>query len=126
MATRFSPAMYYERKRIRIPVSIPVTLTTVLDMFEAHIIDLTEDGARIACPGLPRGERLQIDFRGQTVFARCMWSEVDRIGVTFPFPLTGGPLHDQLRLARNAHSGMNDMPLMAQAGGFGRRAGIAR
>jgi PilZ domain len=118
--------MYYERKRIRIPVSLPVTLTTVLDMFEGRIIDLTEDGARIACPGLPRGERLQIDYRGQTIFARCMWSEVDRIGVTFPFPLTDGPLHDQLRAARVNLAGLAETPPIVQSGRFGRRAGLAR
>lgn len=120
--------MFYQRRRIRIPVSIPITLTTVLDSFDGTIIDLTEDGARIACPSLPRGERVQIDYRGQTVFARCMWSEVDRIGVTFPFPLEDGPLMDQLHMARAAMVPTIERPTfpVAAYAGFGRRINAGR
>ncbi len=116
--------MFYQRKRTRIPVQIPVTITTVLDSFDGTIVDLTEDGARIACPGLPRGERIQIEYRGQTVFARCMWGEIDRIGVTFPFPLSDGPLFDQLQMARAAIPPVGARPSsfpLQSCTGFGRR-----
>lgn len=120
--------MFYERKRIRVPVNIPVTLTTVLDSTEGTIINLTEDGARIACRDIQQGERVQIEYQGQTLFARCMWSEVDRIGVTFPFPLSDGPLLEMLHMARAPDAQLHDRasPPPAAPGGFGRRINADR
>lgn len=81
----------------RHPVDVPVQLTTVLDSASARIIDLSEHGAQIAGAAFPRGTKFQIEYGDQTVYAQCRWSEVDRMGVSFPFGLSGGPLHDILR-----------------------------
>lgn len=90
------------RKRARLIVDIAVTLTTVLDSVEARIMDLSENGAQIFGASLPTGEKFQIEYEGQTTYAQCMWSEIDRMGVRFPFALTDGPLHDVLMMGSSA------------------------
>jgi hypothetical protein len=94
--------MHIPRNRQRIVVDITVTLTTVLESFDARIIDLSEHGAQISGATLPRGAKFQIEYMGQTVYAQCMWSEIDRMGARFPFDLTEGPLHDALMMAPEA------------------------
>jgi hypothetical protein len=132
-----------QRQR-RINVDIPVTITTVLDSFDAAIVDMTEHGAQIIGCSLASGTRFQIEYMGQTVYALCRWAEVDRMGIKFSFPLTDGPLFERLMLARAmqapnatgheqhiAYSTMGDrasMPGMRSFGraatsGFGRRTG---
>ncbi|MFT3965584.1 MAG: PilZ domain-containing protein [Sphingobium sp.] len=91
--------MEIKRKRQRIVVDIAVTLTTVLDSLDARIIDLSEHGAQIVGAAMAKGAKFQIEYMGQTVYAQCMWSEVDRMGVRFPFDMTDGPLHDALMMA---------------------------
>lgn len=90
--------MHIARQRQRTTVDIAVTLTTVLESLEARIIDLSEHGAQIVGASVLPGAKVQIEYMGQTVYAQCMWSEVDRMGVRFPFDLTEGPLHDALTL----------------------------
>ncbi|HEX7856657.1 MAG TPA: PilZ domain-containing protein [Sphingobium sp.] len=129
--------MDIKRKRARIVVDITVTLTTVLDSLDARIIDLSEHGAQIVGAAMATGAKFQIEYMGQTVYAQCMWSEVDRMGVRFPFDLADGPLHDALMMAmpsRTSHGTTASSGFMPPSSysamtprrfgttGFGRRA----
>jgi hypothetical protein len=98
--TGISPGMQFQRKAKRIEVDIPVTVTTVIDSLDATIVDLTEYGAQVTGCGVPAHTRFQIDYMGQTVFAICRWSEIDRMGVKFIVPVTEGPLYERLQVAR--------------------------
>lgn len=116
--------MQLPRKRERIKVDIAVTLTTVLESMEATLVDLTEHGAQVTGASLPEGTRFQIDYQGHSVFAMVQWSEIDRMGVRFPFEMRDGPLHAALEQAK----AMNAMPVPlrgvpAPRFGFGRRMG---
>lgn len=82
------------RKHERINVDIAVTVTTVLESADARIVDISDVGAQLVGIGLPRGAKCQIEYLDQTVFAQCMWSEIDRMGVRFPFGLGEGALRD--------------------------------
>jgi hypothetical protein len=90
-----------QRQR-RVSVEIQVTITTVLDTADVGLTDLTEHGAQIVGCGLIPGTRFQIEYMGQTIFAQCRWTEVDRMGVKFAFALSEGPLFERLMLARAA------------------------
>jgi len=90
------------RRQVRIAVDLKVTLVSVLDTREGRIIDLSEGGAQIVGASFPAGTRFQIDHRDQTIYARVMWDEVDRMGVRFEYPLTNGPLFDAMQAARIA------------------------
>jgi hypothetical protein len=92
--------MQVERQNKRIEVEIPVNVTTVIDAHEASIVDITEDGALISGVALPEGTRFQIEYMDQTLFAQVRWSEIDRMGVKFLFPLTDGALYERLQMAR--------------------------
>jgi hypothetical protein len=135
--------MQVERRTRRIETEIPVTVTTVLASVEASITNLAEHGAQIIGVTAPEGTRIQIDYLEQTIFAITRWSEVDRMGVGFLFPLAEGQLYERLMLGRatrmnfqmltGAHMAMAPMqqdqaPLGARkfsrvplAAGFGRR-----
>lgn len=91
--------MHIHRQSRRIAVDIPVTVTTVLDNFDAGITDLSEHGAQIVGCAVPRAMRVHVEYMGQTIFAQCHWTEVDRMGVKFLFPLTHGPLYERLTIA---------------------------
>ncbi|MCE7798809.1 PilZ domain-containing protein [Sphingobium sufflavum] len=113
--------MEFKRKRARIVVDVSVTLTTVLDSVEARIIDLSEHGAQIVGAALPKNSKFQIEYQGQTIYAQCMWSEIDRMGVRFPFVMTDGPLHDILAMAMPAshrHSDETGVLARPAAGGY--------
>ncbi|HEX7822617.1 MAG TPA: PilZ domain-containing protein [Sphingobium sp.] len=110
--------MEFKRKRARIVVDIAVTLTTVLDSMDARIIDLSEHGAQIVGATMPRGGKFQIEYMGQTVYAQCMWSEIDRMGVRFPFAMIDGPLHDILLMAMPNARGLSMDETAAPAGGY--------
>ncbi|CAN5150904.1 hypothetical protein BH10PSE13_BH10PSE13_15820 [soil metagenome] len=120
--------MELKRKRARIIVDISVTLTTVLDALEARIIDLSEHGAQIVGASVPKGNKFQIEYMGHTVYAQCMWSEIDRMGVRFPFGLSDGPMHDALIMAtpsdQAALTGTSNLP-GSPAGGFMPPPGLA-
>jgi len=132
--------MQIDRKSRRIAVEIPVTLTTVLDSFDAVIVDLSTQGAQIAGCALGPGTRFHIEYMGQTIFALCRWSEVDRVGAQFSYPLVDGPLHDCLVAARGPRHETETKPTISQPAlvqqtrpvlrsfgraqmGFGRRTG---
>jgi hypothetical protein len=91
--------MQVERQHKRIEVEIPVTVTTVIDAHEASIVDLTEGGALITGCSLPEGMRFQIEYMEQTLFAQVRWSEIDRMGIKFLFPMTEGALYERLQMA---------------------------
>lgn len=91
--------MQVERQHKRIEVEIPVTVTTVIDAQEASIVDLTESGALITGCALPEGTRFQVEYMDQTLFAQVRWSEIDRMGIKFLFPLTEGALYERLQMA---------------------------
>ena len=112
----------------RIPVDIPVTLTSVLTAADdALLSDLTEHGALIVGASLPPGAQFQIDYAGQTVYGVAVWSEHDRFGARFPFELHDGPLFDRLEQARMEHEvrqrvlAAPSVPPPRDPAGFGRR-----
>lgn len=107
------------RRNDRCVVDIPVTLVTVLDSIEATIADLTGRGALITGAALAKGTKFQIEYMGQTLYAQCMWSEVDRMGVRFQFDLMDGPLYDILALAM--HDGDDAPPAHAAPSLMGSR-----
>lgn len=89
--------MIENRKQLRVTTDLPVTLVTVLEMQEGRIVDLSEGGAQIVGASFPRGTRFQIDYaHEQTLYAKVMWDEIDRMGVRFEFPLRSGPLYGML------------------------------
>lgn len=91
--------MLIQRQSQRLATEIPVTVTTVLESLEGIIVDISTHGSQITGCGIPKGTRFQIEYLGQTLFAQCMWSEIDRMGVKFAFPLVDGPLFDALQIA---------------------------
>lgn len=101
--------IHAQRQDRRTTVDIPVTVSTVLATAEGAIVDLSERGARLRGVAVPQGTRLRIEYRGQAVFALCRWSEIDRMGVQFLFPLTDGPLHERLLMAQATQS-LDGMP----------------
>ncbi len=126
--------MQVERQYKRMDVEIPVTVTTVLESFDASLVDLSEGGALVTGCAVPECTRFQIEYMGQTLYAQCRWSEIDRMGIKFLFPLVDGPLHERLQVARAASLyddgpglGLAMAPLqggrgiMARARTFGRR-----
>ncbi len=106
-------------------------MTSVLtSASEAKLRDLTEYGALIEGPSLPKGTRFQIEYRGQTIYGFVVWAEHDRFGARFPFALCEGPLLQRLEQARLEHEmrkhGDHAPSIMAAAHsrplpGFGRR-----
>lgn len=113
------------RKQTRIATDLPVTLITVLDSRDGRIIDLSAGGAQISGASFPKDTRFQIDYRDQTIYARVMWDEVDRMGVRFEFPLSSGPLLDAMRTTQIASQPTRTFVgglRPAAQGGFGRRA----
>jgi len=97
-----SPRIPQPRRQPRTPVAIEVTVNGVLNFVEGQITDLSEGGARIDGASMPARSRCEIHYGGQVTYAVVMWSEVDRMGVRFPYELTHGPLYNALNRARNA------------------------
>lgn len=115
--------MQVERRIDRTIVDIPVTVSTVLETTDATIADLSEFGALIHGVRMETGRRFQLDYLGQTVFAQCCWSEVDRMGAKFLFPINEGPLYERLLVARAGRNGSGIS--MAFAPPHGRMPGAA-
>lgn len=90
------------RSHQRTPVAIDITVNGVLNLVEGRITDLSEGGARIDGASMPVRSRCEIHYGGQVVYAVVMWSEIDRMGVRFPYELTHGPLYTALDRARTA------------------------
>lgn len=90
------------RSHNRAPVSIDIMVNGVLNFIEGRITDLSEGGAQIVGASLPARSRCEIHYAGEIVYAVVMWSEVDRMGVRFPYELTHGPLFNMLKRARGA------------------------
>ncbi len=119
--------MNENRTQQRFETDLSVSMVTVLEMKEGRIIDLSSGGAQIVGASFPQGTRFQIDFNDQTIYARVMWDEVDRMGVRFEYPISSGPLHDIMSKTRVA---LEAPPMRAYIGaatvrpqaGFGRRA----
>ncbi|WP_188237655.1 PilZ domain-containing protein [Sphingopyxis sp. LK2115] len=97
-----TPRLPTPRRHERTRVAIDVTVNGVLNFVEGRITDLSEGGAQIAGAAMPARSRCEIHYGGQVVYAVVMWSEVDRMGVHFPFELTHGPLYNALERARAA------------------------
>ncbi len=90
------------RGRKRTAVALDVSVNGVLNFLDGQITDLSEAGARIDGASMPARSRCEIHFGGQGVYAVVMWSEIDRMGVRFPYELTHGPLYASLKRARRA------------------------
>lgn len=97
-----TPRIPQPRRQTRTPVALDVTVNGVLNFVEGQITDLSEGGARIDGASMPARSRCEIHYGGQVTYAVVMWSEVDRMGVRFPYELTHGPLYNALKRARNA------------------------
>jgi len=97
-----SPQDRTQRHHKRAVIDLDIIVDGVLNRVEARITDLSEGGARIDGASLPARSRCQIHYGGQTVYAVVMWSEVDRMGVRFPYELSHGPLYRALQRARSA------------------------
>jgi hypothetical protein len=97
-----TPRIPQPRRQTRTPVALEVTVNGVLNFVEGQITDLSEGGARIDGASMPARSRCEIHFGGDVTYAVVMWSEVDRMGVRFPYELTHGPLYNALKRARNA------------------------
>lgn len=121
--------MQTPRSYERFTVDIPITVTTVLDSLEGTIVDLSEGGAQVVgCTLAPRTQ-CQLDMDGHIIFGTVRWSEVDRMGIRFPYKLTEGPLFDLLKAVRDSQAAplvfQPRAPILAAAahqGGFGRRS----
>lgn len=90
------------RRQARTAVALEVTVNGVLNFVEGQISDLSEGGARIDGASMPARSRCEIHYGGDVTYAVVMWSEVDRMGVRFPYELTYGPLYNALKRARTA------------------------
>lgn len=97
-----SPRIPQPRRQARTEVALEVTVNGVLNFVEGQITDLSEGGARIDGASMPARSRCEIHYGGQVTYAVVMWSEVDRMGVRFPYELTHGPLYNALKRARTA------------------------
>lgn len=90
------------RRQVRTRVALEVTVNGVLNFVDGQITDLSEAGARINGASMPARSRCEIHYGGGVTYAVVMWSEIDRMGVRFPYELTHGPLYNALKRARNA------------------------
>jgi hypothetical protein len=109
------------RRHQRTVVNIDVTVVGILKSFDAVIADLSEGGAMITGGSLPEKARCEIHHGGQIIYGLVMWSEVDRMGVRFPYELSDGPLHQLLVVARSHHQPRLMGPVQRPGLGFGRR-----
>lgn len=129
-------AIDHMRRPERVPVDIPVVITTILSSADATIANLTEGGALLSGVSVTKGSQVQIEYEEQTVYGIVAWAEPDRCGVRFAYSLQDGPLYTMLTQARMLRD-MNKGPVSRQAapmsfrprlaparpatGGFGRR-----
>ncbi len=120
MSERSSLPAQQARRHQRTPVSAEVTVVGILDSFDANIADLSEGGAMITGGSLPAKARCEIHYGGQIVYGLVMWSEIDRMGVRFPYELSDGPLHQLLVIARSHHQPRTLTPVQRPSL-FGRR-----
>lgn len=120
MSERANPPAHLARRHQRTAVSVDVTIVGILDSFDASIADLSEGGALVTGGSLPEKARCEIHYAGQILYGLVMWSEVDRMGIRFPYELRDGPLHQLLVVARSHHQPRNLGPVQRTAG-FGRR-----
>jgi hypothetical protein len=97
-----SPRIPQPRRQARTAVALEVTVNGVLNFVDGQITDLSEGGARIDGASMPARSRCEIHYGGQVTYAVVMWSEIDRMGVRFPYELTHGPLYNALKRARAA------------------------
>lgn len=109
------------RQHDRAAIQIDVAVVGVLESFDAVISDLSEGGALIVGGSLPHRARCEIRYGEQVVYALVMWSEVDRMGVRFPYELRDGPLHQLLTIARNHNQPRPANLAPRPSHGFGRR-----
>ena len=78
--------MHQVRRHDRMPTSIPVTVSTVLQTSDAVLTDVSEGGAKVSGVFLPQSTRITIDHDGQSFYGTVMWAEIDRVGVKFDRP----------------------------------------
>lgn len=109
------------RRHDRTAVQIDIAVAGILETFDAVISDLSEGGALITGGSLPQRARCEIHYGGQVVYALVMWSEVDRMGVHFPYELRDGPLHQLLVVARSHNQPRPSAFSSRPSYGFGRR-----
>lgn len=111
------------RRFQRNSVAIDVRVSGVLESADGQICDLSENGAQIVGIGLPERSRCEIHYREQVVYGIVMWSEIDRMGIRFPYELVAGPLHDALERARGITAAPDpaEIFLRTRPTGFGKR-----
>ncbi len=111
------------RRFQRNAVAIDVRVSGVLESADGQICDLSENGAQIVGVSLPERSRCEIHYREQVVYGVVMWSEIDRMGVRFPYEIVAGPLHDALERARGITQAPDpsEIFLSAHPSSFGKR-----
>jgi hypothetical protein len=109
------------RRHQRTAVSIDIKVVGILDTLDGTIADLSEGGALVTGCSLPARARCEIHYAGQIVYGLVMWSEIDRMGIRFPYELSDGPLHQLLVIARSHHAPRALNGTARAVGGFGRR-----
>lgn len=111
------------RRFQRNAVAIDVRVSGVLETADGQICDLSENGAQIVGVSLPERSRCEVHFRDQVVYAIVMWSEIDRMGIRFPYELVAGPLHDALERARGITQAPDpsEIFLSVRPASFGKR-----
>ncbi|KTE20159.1 pilus assembly protein PilZ [Sphingopyxis sp. H050] len=110
------------RSHNRTPVTIDVLVNGVLNFIDGQITDLSEGGARIDGASMPARSRCEIHYAGEVTYAVVMWSEIDRMGVRFPYELTHGALYNALRNRRRTTATEAPPAFLNQRGAvFGRR-----
>ena len=73
----------------RLHCDITVQACDTLSNHDARIVDLSLHGAQVNCPKpWPQGSTIHLDVDGEFVWAKVMWSEIDRMGLRFLAPLT--------------------------------------
>ena len=80
----------HQARPVRLGFSAPVRIQDARRRFDARLVDLSCEGAKLAAPGdLPAGRLLTFEMDGMPVqLAQVRWSEDGRHGIRFQHPLS--------------------------------------
>lgn len=82
-----------QREERRFRVQILIRVSTVIDAFDAELVDLSANGLRISGAPIPRRARVIVEYEGSCVCGIVRWtSERGLVGIKLDTPLAEGPL----------------------------------
>ncbi len=115
---------FRDRISQRFPTDIAVLACSVVESRAARIVDLSTHGAKVESDKpYTAGQQIALELQGERVFGIVTWSEIDRMGIEFLYPLIDGVFREALDAAiRN--TGFQGAPaamLPHQRPVFGRR-----